>query len=542
MSSEPTRKAADSMETDANQSAVGAFAEASAIDVARPHWLHASSLLFDILSHFRQYLIPAAIAVGSAAQGSEIGLFIAVLIFVPSLAASVIRYFTLRYQVRGGDLIVSEGLFFRRVRTVPVRRIQNIDLVQNMLHRIFGVAEVRIETAGGTKPEATLRVLSMDNVDVLRQGVFEERSTTPADLPANHLDASTVNERPLAVAEPTKTLLEIPGPWLVRAGLASNRGMLIVGLVAGVFYQFDLEDRIDPRFLESIVPQNANSVVVALLATASVVALLVLLRLFGIVWFILRFHGYRLVRHGNDFQISCGLLTRVSATVPRKRIQFISVHRTLFMKWLGLAAIRIETAGGAGSENESATTTVSRRWFIPVLPEGQVSRIIGELRPGLIWNEHQLDWKPLAAKAARRLVRISIILSFLIAVLGFLLTWSQASGWGWLAGPVIMPAMIWWAIKKSRAMRYARTDYGVVYRSGVFNRKTSVTFYEKMQTLQVGQTPFDRRWNMATLSVDTAAAGPAEHRISVPYLDANFARGEYAEIVRRAARHRPVYG
>ncbi len=114
MSSEPTRKAADSMETDANQSAVGAFAEASAIDVARPHWLHASSLLFDILSHFRQYLIPAAIAVGSAAQGSEIGLFIAVLIFVPSLAASVIRYFTLRYQVRGGDLIVSEGITVTR--------------------------------------------------------------------------------------------------------------------------------------------------------------------------------------------------------------------------------------------------------------------------------------------------------------------------------------------------------------------------------------------------------------------------------------------
>ena len=72
-------------------------------------------------------------------------------------------------------------------------------------------------------------------------------------------------------------------------------------------------------------------------------------------------------------------------------------------------------------------------------------------------------------------------------------------------------------------MRYAETEFGVVYRSGLYNRKLSMTFFDRIQTLRLDQSPFDRRWKMATLSIDTAAAGPADHRVHVKYLDEQFA-------------------
>ena len=56
------------------------------------------------------------------------------------------------------------------------------------------------------------------------------------------------------------------------------------------------------------------------------------------------------------------------------------------------------------------------------------------------------------------------------------------------------------------------------------------------------QSPFDRRWKMAKLSVDTAAAGPADHRIKIPLLDEDFAREEHRHLVDRAAVHQPSYG
>ena len=91
-------------------------------------------------------------------------------------------------------------------------------------------------------------------------------------------------------------------------------------------------------------------------------------------------------------------------------------------------------------------------------------------------------------------------------------------------------------------MRYARTDDGVVFRSGILTRKTSMTFYEKIQTLGVDQNLFDRRWKMARLSVDTAAAGPAEHRIDIPLLDQSFAWEELEELRNRSSRHEPSFG
>ena len=82
----------------------------------------------------------------------------------------------------------------------------------------------------------------------------------------------------------------------------------------------------------------------------------------------------------------------------------------------------------------------------------------------------------------------------------------------------------------------------VAIKSGVFNWKTSVTFFDKVQALQLRQSPFDRRWGMATLSVDTAASGPAVLRFFVFYLDEEFAREEYHSLVTQVALRRPVFG
>ena len=502
------------------------------------HRLHPTSLMFDVLSHGKTFVIPVALAVFGAASGDLFWSVIAGIMFVPALMVSIFRYFTLRYSIQDGQLVVTKGLFFRSIRTVPVERIQNVDLVQNVLHRMCNVAEVRVETASGTEPEASLRVLSMAQVAKLRTAVFEKRAAKRPPDEESTIQIDSPAEGQVDFAQSGETLLQIPVDWLVRAGLASNRGILMIGILVGLSYQFDLEDRIDLERARQLVPQSLNTVATVVGSRMAVIVVLLMLRLLGIVWYLLRFHGYRLTRYGEDLRISCGLLTKVSATLPRRRVQFISVHRTLLMRWMGLSAIRIETAGGAGKENEDASGTVSRRWFVPVVPNERVAELLAKLRPGLIWDMADLDWKPLARRAGRRLIRMALIQSFVIVAIGLAIT----RPWGWAAGVVVLPLLIWWAIKRSRSMRYARTEDGVVYRSGVLNRKTSMTFFEKIQTLRVDQSPFDRRWKMAELSVDTAAAGPADHRIKIPLLDEVFAREEYQQLVERAASHQPSHG
>jgi membrane protein YdbS with pleckstrin-like domain len=114
--------------------------------------------------------------------------------------------------------------------------------------------------------------------------------------------------------------------------------------------------------------------------------------------------------------------------------------------------------------------------------------------------------------------------------------------WGGFAGLIAAPILIQWSRKKSRSMRYCREADKIVYRSGVLNKITSTTFFDKVQTASFHQSPFDRKWRHASLVIDTAGAGPAEHVVSIRFLDEAFARQEYENISAITALTRPDFG
>jgi membrane protein YdbS with pleckstrin-like domain len=67
-------------------------------------------------------------------------------------------------------------------------------------------------------------------------------------------------------------------------------------------------------------------------------------------------------------------------------------------------------------------------------------------------------------------------------------------------------------------------------------RKLSVARLSKIQTVSLGESPFDRRYRMAGVRVDTAGAGAASHRVHIPYLDRSVARRLFDSLGTAAAR------
>ncbi|MBL8892563.1 MAG: PH domain-containing protein [Planctomycetaceae bacterium] len=542
---------------------VGFTADAPAThspSLRQPQFLHYSSIVFDVASHGRELLMPLLFGFVGAASGSWFWGVIAVAAFAFSFLRTLIRYFTLRYQLVDGELILNEGLIFQNQRIVPLAKIQNIDLMQNVLHRIFRVAEVRLETASGSEAEAVLRVLTDSQITELRQAVSLSRQTknsielnravslpgaaassNPSDPTQFSLpDTSNSIVGTIAEEQSVMPVLSIPLLWLFIAGLAGNRGWLMVGVALGTAYQFDLHERILPQQWEAWLPVfawNWDDLWNNWLSFVSLGAVaFAVLKVLGVAWYVYRFAGYQLVRQGNDLRVTAGLVNRYSMSVLRPRIQFISIHRPWVLGWFRFVAIRIETAGGAGGGEESSEN-LSRTWFIPVVPAREVPRLLNEIRPGLLLQEDQLNWRTTSEQTRARLLRMALMIS--IVVMAICVFWWRY--WGLLPGAAFAGHQIWYAIRRSRSQRYARTNFGIVFRSGILYRKLSCTFFDRIQTLRLSQTPFDRSWNMATLAVDTAAAGPADHKIDIPYLDAEFARQEFKSLERAAAEHRPQW-
>ncbi|REN10138.1 hypothetical protein DSI35_11260, partial [Mycobacterium tuberculosis] len=127
------------------------------LDVAPEQRLHPWSWLFVLLMQLRQGLVPliALVVFGQRGDRDELWLSLGPVIAVVVLVAySVLQYLTYRYRIGTTAITVRSGVFARNRREIPFARIHNVVVHQNPLHRLFGVAELKLESAGGNRPEA----------------------------------------------------------------------------------------------------------------------------------------------------------------------------------------------------------------------------------------------------------------------------------------------------------------------------------------------------------------------------------------------------
>jgi putative membrane protein len=335
--------------------------------------LHPSSLLLCLIEDLRKWILPLGVVLflGSG-QSWELWLMVWI---APSMAYETLRLLTMRYRIAGGELIVRSGILEKSERHIPFDRIQNIDLVQGPLQRMLGVAEVRVETASGNEAEAVLRFLALKDVEAMRERVFADRRAS--GVSSTSVEGGEVaGLRAPADVGPVHTILRLGAGDLVRLGLTVNRGIAVILAGLGLVWEFDLRDRLWNDSIESWI-DGLDSSGLTLFGIATVLGVLALTLLLSIIATFIRLYGFQLERQGKEFRLQCGLLTRHSATIPRERIQLLSIHEGPLQRLMGCVSIRVETAGG--SEGEVAS--VARKWFVPILHMSRLSAVLREIVP-----------------------------------------------------------------------------------------------------------------------------------------------------------------
>jgi putative membrane protein len=458
---------------------------------------------------------------------------------VPAAIYGVIQQLVYNYRFTEGELVVRDGLLFRNVRQIPYERIHNVAFVRNPLHRALGVATVRIETAAGGKPEALLRVLSLEAAEEMRRQTLGEGRR-----------GATLSGQ--ATASGVAQLVQTPDRELVRLGLISNRGFLVIAAVLGALSQADwwqhwITDQDWPAFFDSARDHgpgwvrwlvDSGSITARLLLGLAVVLLaLGLLRLLSIVWYLVRYRGFALWRKHDDLRSEYGLLTRVSSVIPVYRIQLVTVTASLLHRWFDRESIEVETAG-ASEEGSDLTqqlaasgVKLTRQWLAPIVHSERSAELIRQIMPEV--DLEAVDWQPIDARAVRRIVkRFTMVVVPVTLAVTAVLTFAPIPVHGlhglWLPA-VVLPSAWLIARRWVRNAGWALTDDAIFFRSGWPGRHTSVVRFVNVQTVSLKQSPFDRRYGMATVAVDTAGAGSIGHRVAIPFLDARVA----AETLRR---------
>ena len=535
--------------------------------------LHPLSWIFSAAQFAKGFIVPALLLL-VASGGDSYELWGASFIG-PVVAAAVLHCRVYRYRLAADEIVVRDGILTRTERHIPYGRIQNIDLVQNPLHRLCRVVLVRVETASGTRPEAVMRVLSLDAVAEMHARVFAGRPAArdvtaagatvgfgvgpggPAPAVAAGGPAGWREPPPAAVGETGgRVLLRVPASELVKLGIVSNKGMVVVAAALGLLAQARPdEDMFEPvlRSAADRLPLGAaadwlsglrlaNPVLTGVLLAVTVVFVaFVLLRVLSVGWFLLQLHGFTLTRRGSDLRADYGLLTRVSRTIPTGRIQSLTATESPLHRRFRRQSLELRTVGGAASagadvdfDGSSDGPKAESQWLAPMVETGQVPLLLRQVLPDV--DLAGVAWRPLAARARRRVLVRGLGAAAAVTLLGGLV----AGSWGLALAPPAVLAAFLHAHRWVAHAAYATTAWGVLFRSGWWTRRLAIVPLARIQTVGLGESPFDRRHGMASVRIDTAGAAASGYTIAIPYLERTVAAEVvsrlYAEAGRRAFR------
>ncbi|WP_454832464.1 PH domain-containing protein [Pseudoxanthomonas wuyuanensis] len=485
--------------------------------------LHPWSWLFVLLQQLKQFIFPlVALLVfgGRGSRGGEwaaLGPAIAIGVLV---VISVVQYFTYRYRVGRESLSVRDGLLHRTLREIPFARIHNVVVHQSLLHRIFGVAEVRLESAGGQKPEAQMRVLSLADALALENLVKHRGRAAAADT----------GQAPAA-----DSLLTLPLREVIRLGLISNRGMILVAAAFGAAWQILPEDRMESIFRDGFRQAfgYANHLQLGWLSTTvSVVSLIVvavlLLRGLSVLLALLQYSGFRLSEEQRRLMVERGLLTRLRTSVAQRRIQAWTLQEGLLHRWFKRRSLRIDTAV-AEQQNQGEQRALKE--LAPIATPAVCDQLVQHLLPQAQWPRQ--DWRPLPVGAWWRLF---VPTAVVVVLLAGVLTWHFGT-WGLLA-LAWLPWSVYESRQHARRAGYALDTQLIAVRGGWWARYWRFAEIDKLQALRLSRSPIDRRCGTASLWLDTAGATGMAPPLRIRFLPEAEARALYEQLSRALARRR----
>jgi putative membrane protein len=374
-------------------------------------------------------------------------------LLVAGLVYGTAAWLRTTYWIEEDELRVDTGVVSRQSRRIRVDRLQGIDVVQPFVARIFGLAEVRMDVAGGGAREGSLAFLPLREAEELRETLLERR-----DRVRSRPDGVT----PDGAAEPAAPAAAWPArseQVVARLDLAT----LLVSLLLSV-----------ETVLLILAAVGLGVLFLVFGSFGGIAGMVPLVLGFGLTQLrkLVAYYGFTVTASGptseapSTLRVRRGLLERNTQTVPLARVQGVVVSEPVMWRSLGWARLDVAVAGEQRAEDgRPAASTV-----MPAAPREQVMALARTLLAGS--GGADPDSVPLRRP----------------------------------------PRRARWAAPVSRRFLAVGVDeHLVVSRQGLLTRRTHVVPLARVQSLQLHQGPWQRRLGLADLRVDSPP-GPVKVR------------------------------
>ncbi|MBC7290874.1 MAG: PH domain-containing protein, partial [Actinotalea sp.] len=407
-----------------------------------------------------------------------------------------------RYAIGEEAVHLRQGVLFRQHRAARLDRIQAIDVVQPLLARVIGLAELKVEVAGGAGSAVELSFLRETEAQQLRAEILARAAgvrvgrvpsgslppgvppaTPPGAMPPGAGPVPDVPSFGPAATAPEREVLAVPPGRLVASILLSGAAVVTAAAVLGILVLAVALGEVGPVLAAFPV----------LLGTAG--------------YLVQRFNsefGFRAALSPDGIRLRHGFTSARAQTLPPGRVQAVSVVQPLLWRRHDWWRVQVNVAGYGLADQQDVSV------LLPVGDREEALLALWLVQPDLGTEDPR-------------------------GLLGHALSGDGADG-----GFVTSPRRARWLDPLSwRRNGFALTDRVLLSRSGRLVRRLTVVPHERTQSLGLVQGPWQRRLRLASFALHST---PGPVAPEVPHLDEDVAGQLLGEQAQRARTARAAAG
>ena len=421
--------------------------------------------------------------------------YIIICISLVSAALSIAAYYKFLYFIQGDEIIINKGILKKVNLNVPFDRIQAINTNQTLIHRIFNVASIEIDTAGSKNSEIKIDAINYEKAEALKNYILSEKEKINSDIDVNNTLIIDANQG--------KTLLQLDIPTLLKVGISQNHlqsFFIITFFFLGLSQYADIflnkQEYVDMEQNLSSLFTNFFFVIIPIMLAATL-----LLSLFRTV---LKYYNLIFKETSQGYRLVSGLFTRNEEQAALQKIQLIGWHANPLKKLYGMFQLNL-------SQAFSSSMVRKQTMQIPGIYVEQIERVCNSYFP-----ENETEEYSVHPVSPRLMIRtfsfISIILGALLAIKYF----EIIDGFRWTFVIFALLIAILYTYISWNKWEVQISPRGLLLRRGFIRTSYLLLRWEKIQGLRSRQSIFQKRRSLSDLHIFTAAGV-----VKIPYLSAD---------------------
>jgi len=412
----------------------------------------------------------------------SLAIFALVLIGIGIFSFINYYYFTYKFDFNKSAFIIQKGFFTKTKLSIPFEKIQQINFNQNLIHKIFSLYEVQMDTAGSDNTEVDIKAVSKEIADDLK--------VISAKIKEKKLVKTTVEES-------INNSLNINILTLIKIGLTSRYfetfGLILGTIALGFQFLDDFNINYTENIEKAISTTNFGFIFILIALLLIIVAILVI----NLISTILKYFNFTAIKSANNLEINYGLIQTKSIILSPRKVQQFQIIQNYLQKTLDILEIKINQASSTKIVKDSSRSKI----IIPGFTKNEKNDLFKYIFNKKI--QEKLQIKPHVRKLIFSLIFTSVLpalifsstfLFFEILSLKYVLISCISY--------LVLTSFVNWRYFKNDSLVIAK-DF-IVYKSGFWDIKSTIIETFKIQSIIISQPVWHKKRNLGDIIFYTA--------------------------------------